>query len=133
MADKAPAVAVPPEAKKTEKKQLTEVQKLKLFNVHLNQRIAQLESEKVKQMQTIVSLQSQIQEHKSAATNSDAAKVYAELGIKQGDEIELSNDGVLLINPPPVQPPAVAQPTKLGSKRNGDRRTGPRPLEAAKS
>jgi hypothetical protein len=130
--------APPPEVKKTEKKQLTEVQKLKLFSVHLNQRISQLEADKVKQMQTIVSLQGQLQEAKSAATNIETAKVYAELGIKQGDEIELDNNGVLLINPPALKPaaaPAVAQPqtTKLGSKRNGERRTGPRPLEEAKS
>jgi uncharacterized coiled-coil protein SlyX len=131
MADKAPAATAPPDAKKTEKKQLTEVQKLKLFNVHLNQRIAQLESEKVKQMQTIVALQAQIQEHKSAATNSDAEKVYKELGIAQGDEIELHADGTLLINPPTLkQPEKVAPLMKVGPKKNGDRRTGPRPLEA---
>lgn len=138
MAEKSPAAPALPEVKKTEKKQLTEAQKYKLFNVHLNQRISQLEADKVKQMQTIVSLQSQLQEAKAAATNSEANAVYKELGIAQGDEIELDNNGVLLINPPPPKtaaPAAGAQAptTKLGSKRNGERRTGPRPLEEAKS
>jgi len=129
MAKEAPPAA-PPAAKKTEKKQLTEVQKLKLFNVHLNQRISQLESEKLTQMQTIVALQKQVQESKAAATNSNAAAVYKELGIAQGDEIELSNDGTLLINPPP--PGAKPPPQELFSKKNAKRangeRRGPQPM-----
>lgn len=128
MAKEAPPVATAAPAKKTEKKQLTEIQKLKLFNVHLNQRISQLEAEKLTQMQTIVALQKQMQETKAAATNSNAAAVYKELGIAQGDEIELSNDGTLLINPPPVGTKPASQ--ELFSKKNkrANERRGPRPM-----
>lgn len=127
---KATAPAAPPAdvAKKTERKQLTEVQKLKLFNVHLSQKVAQLEADKVTQMRTIVSLQAEIQVHKAAQTNTEAASLYKELGINQGDELELKNDGTLTINPPP----AGAKPTqelfaKKNKRANGERRV-PQPM-----
>jgi hypothetical protein len=119
-----------PEVKKTEKRQLTEVQKLKLLQAHLNQRISQLEADKVTQMKTIVALQAQVQEAKALATNAETEAIYKELGITKGDEIELRNDGTLLINPPPIGTPE--KPLIKGTKRNGDRR-GPRSMEGSQS
>lgn len=121
-----PKAAAPPSdaVKKPETKQLTEVQKYKLFNVHLSQKVSQLEKDKVTQMNTIVALQTEIHALKAAQVNTDAENVYKELGIKQGDELELKNDGTLTINPPAAGAPKPTQElfSKKNKRGNGERR-----------
>lgn len=121
----APPAAPPAEVvKKTEKKQLTEVQKHKLLSVHLNQRITQLEADKVAQMKVIVALQAELQTFKAAQGQAEADAIYKELGITKGDELELRNDGTLTINPPPIssKPPMQELFSKKNKRANGDRR-----------
>jgi hypothetical protein len=117
----APPAAPTPEAPaelQQQTRKLTEVEKLKLFNVHLKDKVFQLEKASAEDSKTIAILQSEIMRLKGVAHENEAAAVYKELGLKRGEALELHEDGTLVVNPKAKKPQELFSKVK-GGKPNG--------------
>jgi hypothetical protein len=127
MAERRSASRVPPGEQKTEaaaapptedKVVLTEVQKLKLFNVHLKDKLLLMEKQSAEDSNTIAQLQAEILRLKKVVHEAEVAPIYKELGIKRGDALELHDDGTLIVNPKQKKPQELFQKVQ-GGKGNG--------------
>jgi hypothetical protein len=82
---------------KIEEKKLTEGQKFRLLNVHLNDKLIQLERELAATIQQVGELKAANVDLRSKLHEASTDVFFKELGIARGEQLQLSDDGTLLI------------------------------------
>jgi len=114
---------------KVEEKKLTDAQKYRLLNVHLNDRIIQLERELAGTIQQVGAMKEEIVNLKKQIHEADANVFFKELGIKRGEALQLNDDGTLLITRQiPVKPAKLEKDDEKKpeeAKKNGNGEPAP--------
>lgn len=82
---------------RVEEKKLTDGQKYRLLNVHLNDRIIQLERELAGTIQQVGNLKEEVVNLKRQIHEANTDIFFKELGISRGEPLTLNDDGTLLI------------------------------------
>jgi hypothetical protein len=93
---------------KVEEKKLTDGQRYRLLNVHLNDQIIRLERELATTIQQVGQLKAENVDLKSKIHEAGTDIFFKELGIKRGEALQLNDDGTLFITRQVPAKPAKA-------------------------
>ncbi len=120
---------------KIEEKKLTDGQRYRLLNVHLNDQLIRIERELANTIQQVGQLKAENVELKSKLHEANTDVFYKELGIKRGEPLQLNDDGTLLVTRQ-VAPKAPKSDVSDKAEKSDDNGKGvetPEPAETGAS
>lgn len=98
-------------------KQLSEAEKFKMLNVHLNDQVFELQAQLAKVQADLASVRlDNVRLRKELNEQTNVTPFFRSLGIARGDALELRDDGTLLINKGRAPEPPKKEPAKAEAK-----------------